>query len=71
MLIQIKDLPNSAPLPNLVRREEINLINHSYEPTQPLEIRLVDYKDQSSQTEEIISVVNRKNLFLEYHLIED
>lgn len=71
MLIQIKDLTDSAPLLNLVSREEINLINQSCEPTRPLEWRLVEYKDQSSQTEEILSIVNKKQLFLEYHPIED
>jgi hypothetical protein len=71
MLIQIKDLTDSTPLPNLVSREEINLINQSCEPTRPLERRLVEYKDQSSQTEEILSIVNKKQLFLEYHLVED
>jgi hypothetical protein len=36
-----------------------------------LDRRLVEYKDQSSQTEEILSAVNRKQLFLEYHPVKD
>jgi hypothetical protein len=63
MLIQIKDLTDSTPLPNLLSREETS---YSHEPTRLLEQRLVEYKNQSSQTEEILFVVNKKHLLLEY-----
>jgi hypothetical protein len=68
MIIQIKDLTNSTPLPNLISREEIN---YSWEMTQPLERWLVEYKDQSSQTEETFSILKKKQLFLVYHPISD
>jgi hypothetical protein len=68
MIIQIKDLTDSTPLPNLISREEIN---YSHEATQPLERRLVEYKDQSSQTEDAFSILKKKQLFLEYHPIKD
>jgi hypothetical protein len=68
MIIQIKDLTDSTPLPHLISREEIN---YSLEATQPLERRLVEYKDQSSQTEDAYSVLKKKQLFLEYHPLLD
>jgi hypothetical protein len=68
MIIQIKDLTDSTPLPHLISREEIN---YSLEATQPLERRLVEYKDQSSQTEDAYSILKKKQLFLEYHPLSD
>jgi RAB protein geranylgeranyltransferase component A len=68
MLIQIKDLTDLTPLPNLLSREETS---YSCESTRLLEQRLVEYKNQSSQTEEILFVVNKKHLFLEYHPLKD
>jgi len=47
MIIQIKDLTDSTPLPHLILREEIN---YNLEMTQPLEWQLVEYKDQISST---------------------
>jgi hypothetical protein len=64
MLIQIKDLTDSTPFPNLLSREEIS---YSRELTRLLEQCLVEYKNKSSQTEEILYVLNKKKLFLEYH----
>ena len=68
MLIQIRDLTDSTPLPNLLSREETS---YNREPTRLLEQRLVEYKNQSSQTEEILFVVNKKHLFLKYHPLKD
>jgi hypothetical protein len=68
MIIQIKDLTDSTPLPHLILREEIN---YSLEVMQPLERRLVEYKDQSSQTEDAFSILKKKQLFLEYHPLLD
>jgi hypothetical protein len=68
MLIQIKDLTDLTPLPNLLSREETS---YSRELTQLLDQRLVEYKNQSSQTKEILFVVNKKHLFLEYHPLKD
>jgi hypothetical protein len=64
MIIQIKYLTDSTPLPHLISREEIN---YNMEMTQPLERWLVEYKDQSSQTEDAYSILKKKQLFLEYH----
>jgi hypothetical protein len=68
MLIQIKDFTDSTPFPNLLSREETS---YSRELTGLLEQCLVEYKNQSSQTEEILYVLNKKNLFLEYHPLKD
>jgi len=47
MIIQIKYLTDSTPLPHVILREEIN---YSLEANQPLEQKLVKYKDQIYQT---------------------
>jgi hypothetical protein len=59
-----------TPLPNLISREQ-NLIYYSCEPTRPIERCLVEYKDQSYQTEEVTSREIKKQLLLEYHPSED
>jgi hypothetical protein len=66
MIIQIKDLTESTPLPHLILREEIN---YGLEATEPLEWQLVEYKDQSSQMEDVYYVLKKKQLFLEFHLL--
>jgi hypothetical protein len=68
MIIQIKYLIDWTPLPHLISREKIN---YSLEIIQPLECRLFEYKDQSSQTEDAISKLKKKQLFLEYHPLSD
>jgi len=68
MIIQIKDLTDSTPLPHIILREEINYI---MKETQPLERWLVEYKDQISQTEDVFSILKNKQLFLEYHPLSD
>lgn len=38
---------------------------------QPLERRLVEYKDQISQTKEAFPILKKKQLFLKYHPLLD
>jgi len=68
MIIQIRYLTDLTPLPHLISREEIN---YSLEATKPLEWWLVEYKDQSSQTEDAVSILKKKQLFLEYLPLSD
>jgi hypothetical protein len=41
-----------VPLPNLISREQ-NMINYSCELTPLIEQRIIEYKDQGCQTEEL------------------
>jgi hypothetical protein len=68
MIIQTKDLTELTPLPHIILREEIN---YSLEVTQTLERWLVEYKNQSSQTDDVYSSLKNKQLFSKYHPLSD
>ena len=66
MIIHIKDLTEPTALPNFISREK-NPIDNSWESTCPIEQHIVEYKDQSCQTEEVTCRERKKKLLLEYH----